>query len=80
MDDIVDLEIEKIDKIIDKIVGDPEPEEIKAVETNLWKNIKKKMVSLLLPSVFEETKPTGAGPLTSKITGFFKGGNKINTN
>jgi hypothetical protein len=32
------------------------------------------------PSVFEEPKPTGAGPLTSKITGFFKGSNKINTN
>ena len=32
------------------------------------------------PSVFEEEKPTGAGPLTSKITGFFKGNNKINTN
>lgn len=31
------------------------------------------------PSVFEEPK-TGAGPLTSKITGFFKGNNKINTN
>ena len=32
------------------------------------------------PSVFEEPKPTGSGPLTSKITGFFKGSNKINTN
>ncbi len=31
------------------------------------------------PSVFEEPK-TGVGPLTSKITGFFKGNNKINTN
>jgi hypothetical protein len=32
------------------------------------------------PSVFEEPKPTEAGPITSKITGFFKGSNKINTN
>lgn len=31
------------------------------------------------PSVFEEQK-SGPGPLTSKITGFFKGNNKINTN
>ena len=42
MDDIVDLEVEKIDKIINKIAADPEPEEIKAVEINLWKNIRKK--------------------------------------
>ena len=32
------------------------------------------------PSVFEEPKPTEPGPITSKITGFFKGSNKINTN
>jgi hypothetical protein len=32
------------------------------------------------PSVLEEPKPTEAGPITSKITGFFKGSNKINTN
>jgi hypothetical protein len=32
------------------------------------------------PSVFEEPKQVGEGPITSKITGFFKGGNKINTN
>ena len=32
------------------------------------------------PSVLEEPKPTEPGPITSKITGFFKGSNKINTN
>lgn len=40
MDDIVDLEIEKIDKIIEKVLSDPEPLEVKQVELNLWKNIK----------------------------------------
>ena len=42
MDDLVDLEIEKVDKIIAKIESDPESEEIKAVEHNLWLNIKMK--------------------------------------
>lgn len=42
MDDIVDLELEKIDKIIAKIESDPESDYIKETELNLWKNIKKK--------------------------------------
>ncbi len=42
MDDIIDLELEKIDAIIAKIEGDPESEELKHVEKNLWKNIRKK--------------------------------------
>lgn len=42
MDDIIDLEIEKIDKILDKIGVDPEDSEVKRVEINLWNNIKKK--------------------------------------
>lgn len=42
MDDIIDLEVEKIDRIIEKVESDPEPEEIKGVEINLWKNIRKK--------------------------------------
>jgi ribonucleoside-diphosphate reductase alpha chain len=44
MDDIIDLELEKIDAILDKIDKDPEEKEIKAVEYNLWKNIKKKCI------------------------------------
>jgi ribonucleoside-diphosphate reductase alpha chain len=40
MDDIIDLEMEAIDKIINKIVSDEEPESVKAVELNLWKKIK----------------------------------------
>ncbi|MGM0667296.1 MAG: adenosylcobalamin-dependent ribonucleoside-diphosphate reductase [Bacteroidota bacterium] len=39
MDDIIDLELEKIEIILDKINKDPESETIKAVERNLWENI-----------------------------------------
>ena len=39
MDDIIDLELEKIEKILNKIIKDPESEEIKAVEKTLWENI-----------------------------------------
>ncbi len=42
MDDIVDLEIEKVDGIIAKINADPEDDEVKRTEANLWKNIKAK--------------------------------------
>jgi ribonucleoside-diphosphate reductase alpha chain len=42
MDDIIDLELEKIDAILDKINSDPEEEHIKYVEKNLWENIKRK--------------------------------------
>ncbi|MCM8568308.1 adenosylcobalamin-dependent ribonucleoside-diphosphate reductase [Gramella jeungdoensis] len=42
MDDIIDLELEKIDNILAKIDADPESEEIKSVEKNLWLNIRKK--------------------------------------
>ena len=41
-DNIVDLELEKIDKIIEKIDKDPEDSEVKRVELKLWENIKKK--------------------------------------
>lgn len=42
MDDIIDLELEKIDAILEKIDADPEDEIIKSVEKNLWLNIRKK--------------------------------------
>ena len=42
MDDIVDLEIEKVDGILAKINADPEDDEVKRTEANLWKNIKEK--------------------------------------
>ncbi|PWJ60115.1 ribonucleoside-diphosphate reductase alpha chain [Dyadobacter jejuensis] len=42
MDDIIDLELEKIDGILQKIDEDPEEEEVKRIEKNLWLNIRKK--------------------------------------
>ncbi|GAB4332207.1 MAG: adenosylcobalamin-dependent ribonucleoside-diphosphate reductase [Bacteroidales bacterium] len=42
MDDIIDLEVEKIDAILAKIDADPEPDEVKAVERNMWLKIRKK--------------------------------------
>ncbi|MCX6234819.1 MAG: adenosylcobalamin-dependent ribonucleoside-diphosphate reductase [Bacteroidetes bacterium] len=42
MDDIIDLEIEHIDKILDKINTDPEDEEVKRIEKKMWENIKRK--------------------------------------
>jgi ribonucleoside-diphosphate reductase alpha chain len=52
MDDIIDLELEKIDAILAKIDADPETEELKRVEKNLWTNIRKKS---------EEGRRTGIG-------------------
>jgi len=52
MDDIIDLELEKIDAILAKIDNDPETDELKHVERNLWKNIRKKS---------EEGRRTGIG-------------------
>ena len=52
MDDIIDLELEKIDAILQKIDADPENEDVKGVERNLWLNIKKKA---------EEGRRTGIG-------------------
>ncbi len=42
MDDIIDLEMEKIDTIIEKIASDPETDEVKDTELNLWKKIRTK--------------------------------------
>tara|TARA_R110002012_G_scaffold51138_1_gene132132 strand:- start:7319 stop:9877 length:2559 start_codon:yes stop_codon:yes gene_type:complete len=52
MDDVIDLELEKIDAILEKIDADPEQAEIKATERNLWINIQKKA---------EEGRRTGIG-------------------
>jgi ribonucleoside-diphosphate reductase alpha chain len=52
MDDIIDLELEKIDAIMDKINNDPEDIEIKRVEKKLWENIRVKA---------EEGRRTGIG-------------------
>jgi len=42
MDDLIDLELEKVEKILAKIDADPEIETIKARERNLWLNIREK--------------------------------------
>lgn len=42
MDDIIDLETEKIDKILSKIDEDPEVEEVKQSERHLWEKIRAK--------------------------------------
>jgi len=52
MDDIIDLELEKVDEIIHKIEIDPEDEEVKRIEKNLWLEIRKKA---------EEGRRTGVG-------------------
>jgi ribonucleoside-diphosphate reductase alpha chain len=52
MDDIIDLELEKIDAILAKINADPESEELKLVERNMWQNIRLKS---------EEGRRTGIG-------------------
>lgn len=41
MDDMVDLEIEKMDSIITKVQSDPEPDYIKASEIRMWETYKK---------------------------------------
>ncbi|MCB1584391.1 MAG: adenosylcobalamin-dependent ribonucleoside-diphosphate reductase [Marinicella sp.] len=52
MDDIIDLELEKIDDILAKIDADPESAEVKRIEKELWLNIRKKA---------EEGRRTGIG-------------------
>jgi ribonucleoside-diphosphate reductase alpha chain len=52
MDDIIDLELEKIDTILKKIGSDPEEQEVKRVEKKLWENIRVKA---------EEGRRTGIG-------------------
>lgn len=42
MDNMIELELEKIDKILAKIDSDPESDDIKLVEKNLWTRIRKK--------------------------------------
>ena len=52
MDDIIDLELEKIDNILEKIKQDPEEESVKKIEYDLWIEIRKKA---------EEGRRTGVG-------------------
>lgn len=43
-DDLVDLEVEYIDRILDKIDSDPEPQEEKLIELKLWNSVKEKAI------------------------------------
>jgi len=52
IDDMIDLELEKIEIIIEKIKNDPEPDYIKAVELELWIRVKKS---------YDETRRVGLG-------------------
>ena len=40
MDDLIDLELEAVDKILSKIQNDPEPDDVKKSELDLWTKIK----------------------------------------
>jgi ribonucleoside-diphosphate reductase alpha chain len=42
MDDLIDLELEKVNNIIQKIKNDPESESVKSTELNLWTRIREK--------------------------------------
>ena len=42
MDDIVDLEMEKINMILEKVGNDPQNEEVKCTERHLWEKIQRK--------------------------------------
>ena len=42
MDDIVDMELEKIDQIIEKVKSDPQADVVKETELHLWQKIKRK--------------------------------------
>lgn len=44
-DDLVDLEVEAIDRILRKVENDPEPAGVKAVELDLWKRVRSKAVA-----------------------------------
>lgn len=53
MDDIIDLEIECVNKIIKKVKSDPEPDNIKQIELDLWKTVLLKC---------KQGRRTGVGP------------------
>jgi type IV secretory pathway VirB10-like protein len=68
--EVVELLVEEVAEPVAEILEDITEEELtQAVEEFTEK-----------PFVSEESKQSGDGPITSKITGFFKGSNKINTN
>ena len=68
--EVVELLVEEVAEPVAEILEEITEEELaQAVEEFTEK-----------PFASEESKQSGDGPITSKITGFFKGSNKINTN
>lgn len=45
MDDLIDLELEAVDRIIAKVKADPEPDDVKRVELELWLKIRNAAVN-----------------------------------
>jgi ribonucleoside-diphosphate reductase alpha chain len=45
MDDLVDLEIEAVDRIREKVANDPQPQHVKRVESELWDKVKNKALA-----------------------------------
>ena len=45
MDDMIDLEVEQVDKILQKIDNDPEPNAVKRTERELWESIKAQAIN-----------------------------------
>ncbi len=45
MDDMIDLEIEQVDKILEKIKSDPEPDNVKKIERDMWEKIKQQALN-----------------------------------
>ncbi len=45
MDDMIDLEVEQIDKILRKIKSDPESKNVKKIERDLWESIREKALN-----------------------------------
>ena len=45
MDDMIDLEIEQVDKILTKIENDREPSNVKEIEKNLWQRVREQAIT-----------------------------------
>ena len=52
MDDLVDLELQHVDRILEKIKSDPEPDYVKDIETQTWQSLR---------DIGEKTRRTGLG-------------------
>ena len=71
MDDIIDLELEKVNQILAKISKDPEDEDIRSVEVSLWEDVYKRQVealdAVLLHDLVAQSQAIGADELSRRI-------------